>query len=757
MSISSGRLAFALACFTLASMRLTANPAPDRPATPRVALVLSGGSAFGMAHAGVIAVLEEAGIPIDMIMGTSMGAIVSGLYAAGYSPGELERIVTDMDWNSIFVDTKTTPADQYERAKRAGYAGRIGFGRGGLAIGAGLFSGQNVLSFFTELTLHSLVERDFDLLPVPWRAVAADIRTGEKIVFRNGSIAEAMRSSMSIPGVFRPYPTGGHTLIDGGIVDNMPVGIARDMGADIVIAVESRSPDPKEGHSLGDPLSIAGQTFNLFIQQNMRPSRRDADLLIVPDLTGYSIASYSEAAGIIERGVQAGRNALPALDAIVGRLARAGRLVRPERQSNRRAFRDPPRISALRVEGGGDEDRRLVESLFDPFVGSVPDRRAVRLAVDAVYSTGAYEFVVLDLEPLQDGSAAVVVRLVPASPPHNMVLLNYDFGGTVSASSTTFSALSAGVLFRGITNRDSALFVKAGMGSGVRAYAEFFQPVGKLYAMPWVRYGLEYDETTLDADEVRIGTLYRHWGGGLWLGSTLGPHSDMRIGAAVESVRDSSSVPPANRLLGTLRFRAVTDTRSATVFPDRGHALSAGLVLSAPSVLGSDFSFVQTEIDVEAAIPAIQGVTIGLAGFAGTDFAGLVAGAHPVDGSRYQTLPRQGMFYGTNPTSTRVSGSSVFGAGIEIRRRSGRLNAVLGGDLYLLANTSVGTAYRPGVPDDGFLPLRWTATIGAGARLSPDLGLLAGIGLVGTEADGSVHPALTILFGSFEDRMEDRR
>ncbi|MDP2815880.1 MAG: patatin-like phospholipase family protein, partial [Rectinemataceae bacterium] len=165
--------------------------------TPRVALVLSGGSAFGMAHVGVIKVLEEAGIPIDMIMGTSMGSIVSGLYAAGYSPAQMEKIVTTLDWNSVFMDRKVSAGDRYDFQKKAGYAGRLGFNETGLVIGEGLFEGQNVLSLFTTLTLHNLPTRKFDDFPVPYRAVAADIWNGDKIVFSEGSLAEAMRSSMS--------------------------------------------------------------------------------------------------------------------------------------------------------------------------------------------------------------------------------------------------------------------------------------------------------------------------------------------------------------------------------------------------------------------------------------------------------------------------------------------------------------------------------------------------------------------------------
>ena len=220
------------------SAAASAADAPVRP--PKIALVLSGGSAFGIAHVGVIKILEASGIPIDMVLGTSMGSIVGGLYAAGYSPEEMEEIVTTQDWQTVFMDRKNSPRDGYDQEKRRRFALALGFDKDGIRLGEGLLEGQNVLSLFTELTLHLLGTRNFDDFPVPYRSVAAEVLTGDKVVFSSGSLAEAMRASMSIPAVFKPYTVEGKRLIDGGIVDNMPVDIARKMGADIVIAVESR-------------------------------------------------------------------------------------------------------------------------------------------------------------------------------------------------------------------------------------------------------------------------------------------------------------------------------------------------------------------------------------------------------------------------------------------------------------------------------------------------------------------------------------
>lgn len=159
-----------------------------------MALVLSGGSALGIAHVGVIRELEKACIPIDMVLGTSMGALVGGLYAAGYSPDELEAIVDSIDWRTIFSENRDSLGGKYEDQKRQRFPLGFGLSAEGIHIGRGLFKGQNILTLLTKLSLHALPIRDFDDLPLPYRAVAADILTGERIVFSRGSLAEAMRA-----------------------------------------------------------------------------------------------------------------------------------------------------------------------------------------------------------------------------------------------------------------------------------------------------------------------------------------------------------------------------------------------------------------------------------------------------------------------------------------------------------------------------------------------------------------------------------
>lgn len=725
---------------------------PEVRKSPVIALVLSGGSAFGMAHVGVIKVLEEAGIPVDMVMGTSMGSIVSGMYAAGYSPDAMEKIVTSLDWNAIFMDSKLSAGDRYDFRKRTGYVGRLGFDASGIVIGEGLFSGQNVLALFTELTMHALPTRNFDDLPVPYRAVAADIWNGEKIVFSSGSIAEAMRSSMSIPGVFRPYVVDGRHVVDGGIVDNLPVDIARGMGADIVIAVESRGAEPKGPEAFTSALSIAGQTFGIFIAQNMKPSRSMADILIVPDLSHYSTASYGEAAGIINQGESGARAMLPQVMALAERIAKDRPLVRPDQQPNRKAMRDLPKIASVRISGTDSARLPFVNAAFQKFAGTVADRAALRKAVDAVYATGDYDLVKLDFAPLESGEVNLLVHCTPTTRPSNAILVNYDLDGTVSTNSSIDSELSAGLLFRAVTTPQSAFFAKAALGSGFRGYAELFQPAGPFFLLPWARFNLDYDEWIID--EFKISTLYRAFGGGLWAGTALGRRAEFRAGVSYEWVRDASIDSKVNKRQAAVRAALWADTRNSTVFPDRGVSFLAYGLWSDGSVLG-EIPFATFDLTFQAALPLGEKTSLGFSAFAGSDFAGIIPGVQPAPDSRYFVLPRRGLFYGLIPKDPYAQGDTVGAIGLELRRNLGRINPILGGDIFLVLNGSLGTADMYEDPTVDFFPLRWSVTAGAGVRVTNETGLFAGAGVV--SVGNRLRPALTVSLGSFEDSLEDRR
>lgn len=297
------------AAMCLAAMQpaLAQQAAEGQADRPRIGLVLSGGGARGAAHVGVIRVLEELNIPVDYIAGTSMGSIIGGLYASGLSTDEMEAALKNMDWDHVFSD-RPPRVDRPFRRKRDDdlylIKAKPGFNDGKLKFPSGAIQGQKFDLALRQLVQHVSMVSDFDELPIPFRAVASDIGTGEAVVLASGDLAMAMRASMSVPGAFAATVIDGRVLVDGGITNNLPINVAREMGADIIIAVDISTPlaAPEDVHNM---LQITGQLTSIMTRANAErqiASMSDQDILIVPDLGEIGSADFQLAVDAIESG-----------------------------------------------------------------------------------------------------------------------------------------------------------------------------------------------------------------------------------------------------------------------------------------------------------------------------------------------------------------------------------------------------------------------------------------------------------------------
>jgi NTE family protein len=273
---------------------------------PVIGLVLSGGGARGASHIGVLKALEELHIPIDIITGTSMGAIVGGMYANGYSVEEIEKLLIETDWDAVFRDEPPRKNRSFRR-KQDDYSFLIkqeaGIKDGNIIIPKGLLQGQQLRLRLKSLTL--LAPKDFDELPIRFRAVAADIESGEAVALGDGSLSTAMHASMAIPGVFAPVEWKGHLLVDGGFANNVPVQLARELGADILIVVDLSS-KLQGRHSLSSPFSILNQILAISIQNNTAEQLEKLnpdDILLQPDLSNYSSTDFWRVSEMIDSGV----------------------------------------------------------------------------------------------------------------------------------------------------------------------------------------------------------------------------------------------------------------------------------------------------------------------------------------------------------------------------------------------------------------------------------------------------------------------
>lgn len=276
----------------------------------KIGLVLSGGGAKGMAHIGALKVMEEAGIPIDYVVGTSMGSIIGGLYAIGYTPHQLDSLVRVQDWAYLLSDrTPRSDKNMSEREMDEKYVLSVPFSKISIKeVRGGLIKGQNIDNLFNQLTLGYHDSIDFNRLPIPFACVSEDIVTGNEVVFHQGKLTTAMRASMAIPGVFTPVRLDSMVLVDGGTVNNYPVNVAKAMGADIIIGVDVQS-NLKPSSELEGAADILGQLINLMGKEQYEQNLKETNTYIKVDVEGYSAASFTKHAidTLIERGEQAAR------------------------------------------------------------------------------------------------------------------------------------------------------------------------------------------------------------------------------------------------------------------------------------------------------------------------------------------------------------------------------------------------------------------------------------------------------------------
>ena len=282
----------------------------------KVGVVLSGGGAKGMAHIGALKVIEDAGIPIDYIVGTSMGAIIGGLYSIGYTPQQLDSMVRKQNWQFLLSDhIERREMNLMEREAEETYVISVPFSKNAIKeVTGGLIKGHNIDNLFSELTLGYHDSISFDSLAIPFACVSENLVLGEEYVFREGILSTAMRASMAIPGVFTPVRLNDMVLIDGGVVNNYPVDVARQMGADVIIGVDVQS-ELRPGEELNNTGTILAQLVDLMGQDKYLENLNNTNVHIKVNVKGYSAASFTHTAidTLIFRGAHAAESHRDAL------------------------------------------------------------------------------------------------------------------------------------------------------------------------------------------------------------------------------------------------------------------------------------------------------------------------------------------------------------------------------------------------------------------------------------------------------------
>lgn len=373
---------------------------------PKVGVVLSGGGAKGFAHIGALKVLEEAGIPIDYIAGTSMGAIVGGLYAIGYDAHTIDSLVKEQDWAHILSDETYRhhlPASLKENPGgfllSLPYQVRIKERKSQVQLPPGIIDGQNLYSLFLNLTIDYHNQMNFNDLPIPFACVAVDSRSGKEVVFKEGSLPEAIRASMAIPGLFAPVEKDSMLLVDGGIINNFPIDVIREMGADIVIGViMPRDQKSTEKHR-GTLTEIIEQLGNLVGQEKRTKNIADTELLITPNTDPYGMLDFERPGidTIILRGEEAARDKWQELTKLKKTLGITDSEESAKKIDNPYIRMDTLEINSIRVEGVSKEEEEVMIKRMN-----IDDHRITRRELETItaqiYGSGLFTRVYYRLE-----------------------------------------------------------------------------------------------------------------------------------------------------------------------------------------------------------------------------------------------------------------------------------------------------------------------------------------------------------------------
>ncbi|MFD1029265.1 patatin-like phospholipase family protein [Paraburkholderia sabiae] len=559
------------------------------PGRPSVGLVLSGGGARGYAHLGVLKVLEENRIPVDCIAATSMGSVVGGLYASGMTATDIEHHLAGINLADIAFDvTERADLSQKQREDERLYVNSLtlGFGSNGLRLPAGLVQGNRLQSLLQDWTSDVPGDLSFDRLPIPYRAIATDLQTGQKVVLDRGSLSQAIRASIALPGLFAPTEVDGRTLIDGGIVSNLPVETARGMGAKTIIAVDIGSP-LRPLDAMASPADVMQQMIGILIHQNVARQRKEltrGDVLIEPALGTLTFTDFAHANQAIAAGEAAARAALPRLQ----RLA-----LQPAQYAAWRAAHGSPgsrqiHITRIEIRGHGAVPKQRILDALPVRAGDVYDSTALNRDLLALTTSGDFDTVTQKL--VSDGADnTLVIDAREKSWGPNFLL----FGLGLSTGSTDDGSFRLHLGYRRPWLTASGLEgrIDTTLGSDrLSLHAELRQPLSGAfgyYVAPYVEFERRYVNIYQDDPWVKL-TQYRQQTerAGLDFGLPLSNLGDFRIGLAYAH---GYSSPQYNTLQEnddgttsllfpdiygrqlTARARLVIDQLDDSLFPRRGY------------------------------------------------------------------------------------------------------------------------------------------------------------------------------------------
>lgn len=722
-TISAGAYcALLLACTLPVCARADGPDAPvAAPAHPKICLVLSGGGARGAAHVGVLKTLEKLHIPVDCIAGTSMGAIVGGLYAAGMTPEELE---TQMNRPAIQADmANDTPRSRLsykDKQDELKYLLKVEFGYddGRFFFPQGIVNGTAPDRILNVLSVALQPDQDFDKLPIPFRAVATDIETGDMVVLGHGSFADSIRASLSVPGLYPPVRIDGHLLMDGGLSRNLPVDVARAMGADVVIAVNIGTP-LAGGDSLGDVISVSLQVVKLYGIQNVKESiasLSSRDVLVEPDLGDIGATEFKRMGEAIKAGEE---QSYPVLSKLTD-LQLSTQEYAEYQQRYRKAPAPPRSIAFVDVSGNGSISADMIRARFGVEPGDPWSLQAINDGLGRLYDMGYFQRVDAVLTQ-GTGGAGIELKVVPKDWKPDYLQFGLHIADDFEGDST-YELLGSYTLSE-IGNLGAEWRNEFEIGKTRLFYTELYQPLDYDNTF-FIAPSGEYLNETFDlfSGQNRIaeyGTRFPHAGADL--GWNIGKVGEARLGlmyghvVSQPRIGDPVLMPTYRNTLSGPRLSLGFDTFDNGSFPSAGsYAHLTGFFPR--SSFGGDVSYDKVDATVGKAF-GVESNTVLLFAEAGSNLGTPL----PV----YEEFQLGGFLSLAGERQGQLRGDRIFDAHLVYARRTATLPTGLGRGLYFGGGLDAGNVWGGSQGNPGGMQYGAMGFVGADTVLGP---LYLGVG-----------------------------
>jgi len=675
-------------------MTLTLLTAAERP---KIALVLSGGGARGGAHVGVLKVLEENRIPVDMIIGTSMGSFMGGLYAAGKTPKELEQILVTTDWHRfIRSDLERQKIPMQRKLMEYTYQGKLGVGinaENKFVLPTGVLKREPLLLKFNELSENVEGIENFDDLSIPFRAVATDIKNGEAIVLKSGSLAEAMYASSAIPGGLQPININGTELVDGGISENIPIAVARSMGADIIIAVDV-SEDFSKNIDVNSYFVVLGQLVDIMMRKNANESLKlltEKDILITPDLKGYSGLDVEKYAQIIQAGYA---SALMNVQKLQKYSLSKAEYAKYQDEHRHKRFKKELVISEIKIQNHTYSSNEIITKQIHQKVGKVFNAKVLREDILQLYNLAVFDSISYKIIK-DDGKNTLLITAEPSWDNRGDLLfslsLDDDFNGHSAYS------MKLGYFMYGINALGAEWRTDAEIGKKQRFATEFYQPLDDAQ-MFYVRPFLAYEKTTYIVPTETSGNQElksRGYGGGLAFGTNMTRSLRAELNAA--AYRDKSDVALVHYSkefkARQIEARVLVDSLDNYNFPNKGVLGKLELKKDA-KMWGSDYDYEQFSLQLQKPLSVYDNTLIFNAKIGLTDVKSRNSG----DITVYDKFILGGMFNLSGYPANSFAGNNVAFGSLMYRYRikNGGFFGSLGAPLYAGVTLEEGSVWNDG-------------------------------------------------------------